>query len=548
LSNPRGNRWVAALVLGLLALWLDASASRPLFNPDEGRYAEIPREMLQGRDWIVPHLNGLAYIEKPPLQYWGTAASYALFGVSELSARLYTTLTAFGTLAAVWWAARRIWTGELAARATVVSASMLLFVLMGQLLTLDMSLTCYMTLTLSAFMVAQIHAEQERPRSARRCMAVAWAAAALGVLTKGLIAAVIPAAVLVLYTLYTRHTAPWRRLNFAVGLPAFALIAVPWHVLAQRRLPDFAQFFFVREHFSRFMTPVSDRQESPWFFGAVFLLGSLPWTLPAVRSALTGWRRSAAAGGFDPMVFLWIWVAFVVLFFSLSDSKLIPYILPAFPALAILIAAGRLSTLVQDMSRSAALVAVAGVAGLTAAAFLPELLRSSDRAEYFLPLRGPLCAAAAALLAAGGVGWVRRRRDVTVNAAVLSAGWLIAVLMLLRSAGAVAPVYSGVLLAKAQSAPPAEQPVYSVATYDQTLPFYWGRKVTLVGFRGELDYGLRHDPKAWIGSLDEFLVRWRQEDKAYAVMEKGTYETFRSGGAPMREIARDAHRILVARQ
>ena len=548
MSSVRRNAWVMALGVGLLALWVDALAVRPLFNPDEGRYAEIPREMLQGHDWVVPHLNGLAYIEKPPLQYWATAASYSLFGISELSARLYTALTAFGTLGAVWWAARGIWTRELASRAVVISASMLLFVLLGQLLTLDMSLTFFLTLSLSAFLVAQVRAEQDRPRSVSRCMAVAWSAAALGVLTKGLIAAVIPAAVLVLYTLRTHDTAPWRRLNFRFGLPAFALIAVPWHMLAQARLPDFVQFFFVREHFARFMTPVSDRQEAPWFFVAVFLLGTLPWTLPAVRGALTGWRRSAAAGAFDHGVFLWLWVVFVLVFFSLSDSKLIPYILPAFPALAILIAAGKLSSLIRDVSRSAGLMALAGVAGLAAAAFLPELLKSADRAAYFLQLRGPLFAAAATLLMTGGVGWLRRRTDVTVNVALLGAGSLIAILLMLRSAGAVAPLYSGLLLAKAEAPPPADQRVYSVATYDQTLPFYWRRPVTLVVFRGELDYGLRQDSTGWIGSLDEFLVRWRQESKAYAVMERSTYETLRSGGVPMREVTRDAHRILVARQ
>ena len=90
--------------------------------------------------------------------------------------------------------------------------------------------------------------------------------------------------------------------------------------------------------------------------------------------------------------------------------------------------------------------------------------------------------------------------------------------------------------------------MYSVATYDQTLPFYWRRPVTLVVFRGELDYGLRHDSSTWIGSVDQFLVRWRQENIAFAVMEPSTFNTLRSGGAPMREVARDVHRVLVARQ
>ncbi len=119
-SGPLSAReqWTFAGLAALLALlWLSTLGARPLFNPDEGRYAEIPREMLGGGDWIIPHLNGLAYIEKPPLQYWATALSYRAFGPSEFAARLYTALTALGTIALVWAAGRRLWGPQAAWRA-----------------------------------------------------------------------------------------------------------------------------------------------------------------------------------------------------------------------------------------------------------------------------------------------------------------------------------------------------------------------------------------------------------------------------------------------
>ncbi|MGO9934879.1 MAG: ArnT family glycosyltransferase, partial [Steroidobacteraceae bacterium] len=165
------------ILVSLLTLGL-----RPLFNSDEGRYAEIPREMLQGGDWIIPHLNGLAYIEKPPLQYWATALSFFLFGENEFSARVYSALTSFGTVALVWLLGTRIWGREVGWRAAAVLAGMLIFVALGQLLTLDMSLTFYMTASLAGFLMAQRTAP-------RRWMLLAWTAVALGVLTKGLIAA-----------------------------------------------------------------------------------------------------------------------------------------------------------------------------------------------------------------------------------------------------------------------------------------------------------------------------------------------------------------------
>ena len=190
----------------LVVVWLATLANRPLFNPDEGRYAEIPREMLSGGDWVIPHLNGLDYIEKPPLQYWATASMYRLFGVSEFSARLYTALTALGTVALIGLLGSRIGGRETGWRAAAVLAGMIMVIVLGQLITLDMSLTFYMTASLTGFLLAQ------RPGdSAPKWMLMAWIAAALGVLTKGLVAAAIPAAVLVIYSLCSRDFAPWRR-------------------------------------------------------------------------------------------------------------------------------------------------------------------------------------------------------------------------------------------------------------------------------------------------------------------------------------------------
>ncbi len=336
------ERWMYWVLAALLALlWLATLSARPLFNPDEGRYAEIPREMLSSGDWIVPHLNGLAYIEKPPLQYWATALSYRVFGVSAFAARLYCALCALGNLVLVWIAARRLWGLEAGWRAAAALCGMLMFVVLGQLLTLDMSLTFYLTLSLTAFLLAQ------RAAQPRRWMLLAWAAAGCGVLTKGLVAAVIPAAVLLLYSAYSRDFAPWRRLYARWGMPLFLCITVPWHWLAARRLTDFLQFFFVHEHLARYLSPVADRQEPWWFFIGVFLAGSVPWTLPALRVMGGAWRlggdggrlgggrgwlggrwRGAPPAAFNPALFLWIWVAFIGVFYSLSDSKLMPYILP----------------------------------------------------------------------------------------------------------------------------------------------------------------------------------------------------------------------------
>lgn len=540
--GPRDQKIFWALAALLALLWLATLAGRPLFNPDEGRYAEIPREMLSGGDWIIPHLNGLAYIEKPPLQFWATALCFRLLGPGEFAARLYSALTAAGTLFLVWLMARRLWGRDAGWRAGAVLSGMVMFVVLGQLLTLDMSLTFYMTLSLAGFLLAQ---QAIRPL---RWMLLAWAAAAGGILTKGLVAAALPAAVLILYSGYSRDLAPWRRLHVRWGLPLFLAISVPWHWLAARRMPDFPGFFFVHEHLARYLTPIADREEPWWFFIGVFLVGCMPWALPALRAVAGGWRRSIVPAGFNPTLFLWIWLLFIVVFFSVSDSKLMPYILPVMPALALLIAAQPAESLRRDFLFTAILTVAAGVSLGIASLNWPKVIASSDRSVYFLPLGLPLGRIALLLTVSGAFVLVQRARHATRAWVFLGVGWCLAWLLLIRAAALVAPVYSGVSLAAAVPAADRDAPLFSVGTYDQTLTFYLQRTVTLVAYRGELDYGLRHAPGAEIADVTEFLRRWSSQTRAFAVMEKPMFNDLKSRGVPMRPVAQNVTRVLVSRQ
>jgi 4-amino-4-deoxy-L-arabinose transferase-like glycosyltransferase len=538
------ERWLyGGLAALLVVVWLATLAGRPLFNPDEGRYAEIPREMLSGGDWVIPHLNGLDYIEKPPLQYWATALMYRLFGVSEFSARLYTALTALGTVALVGLLGARIGGRETGWRAAAVLSAMIMVIVLGQMITLDMSLTFYMTASLTGFLLAQ------RPGEAGlKWMLMAWIGAALGVLTKGLVAAAIPAAVLIIYSLCCRDVATRLRLGWSWGLPLFLAIAVPWHALAAWRLDDFLQFFFVHEHFARYLTPVAERQESWWFFGMVFLIGTVPWTVPALRVVLTGWRDRALTGQFSPTFFLWIWVLFVCVFYSLSDSKLMPYILPAMPALAVLIAALPIATLKRDFLITSILTAVVGLALGIASFYLPALVPESANRPYFLMLAKPLREVAALLLVSGVFVWNHGARDATRAGVFLGVGWCLAGLLLMRTAVLLAPIYSGIDLAKSLPSADRDAPLYSVRTYDQSLTFYLQRTVMLVGYRGELDYGLHKAPNGEIADVDEFLRLWDSQTRGYAVMDKRTFNNFKERGVPMRNVGQNVGQVMVARQ
>src|SRR5580692_11270380 len=183
-------------------VWFVLLAQRPMLDPDEGRYAEIPREMLSGGDWVIPHLNALVYLEKPPLQYWLTALAFRSLGQSEFAARLCTGLAGYLSVAAVFFVARRLWGFEAGVRAFSFLSASSLFVLLGHQMTLDMLLSFFLTASLGCFLMAQ--AGRETGSGWRRWMLGCWAAMAFAVLTKGLIGVLIPAAAAGVYAAWQR--------------------------------------------------------------------------------------------------------------------------------------------------------------------------------------------------------------------------------------------------------------------------------------------------------------------------------------------------------
>ena len=239
------------ILMGALGLvWFAVLGLRPLFNPDEGRYADIPSEMLASGDWILPRLNGLIYLEKPPLQYWATAISLAVFGHREWAVRLFTGLAAVATLGVVYWLGRQRWNEERGWAAAAMAGSMLLFIVMGQIVTLDMALTFFLTLTTVSFCLAQEHRERH-VKLATAWMMVAWVAMGLATLTKGLLGIVVPGSVLVLYTLLQRDWQAWRHLCLLPGLASYVLVTAPWFLMVERAHPGAFDLLIVREHFQR---------------------------------------------------------------------------------------------------------------------------------------------------------------------------------------------------------------------------------------------------------------------------------------------------------
>jgi len=547
---PRMNQrlWIAAL-LGAMALWFLPLQTYRLFNPDEGRYAEIPREMVASGDWVTPRLDTLRYFEKPPLQYWATAVAYRLWGEHEWTARLWVALTGFLGLLLTAWIGTRIYGPVAGALAALVQAGSMLYLALSRVSTLDMGLTVTLELALAGLLllVAPPSAD-ERARSRTGALLLA-AGVALAFLSKGLVGILIPGAVAFIYMLLRREWSLLWRARPWWTLAALALFAAPWVWLVERRNPGFAQFFFMHEQFDRFLTRVHHRYQPDWYFIPVLLGGFMPWT-PLLPAIVRRCWRDVRAG--DPAALLLaIWVVFSFAFFSLSQSKLIPYILPLFPALALL--AGRALAGIERTAirRALTLSAVVGVAlavVVMALWFLPTPASSfigSAGATARLFVVGLLLASLLTLVAAA-----QATRRGPLQAAALAAMATATLFTLLLPAAGHIPRQRELqqLVAVAAKHITAGTNIYCVDQYEQSVPFYLRRTCTLVGYRGELDFGLGQEPAKWVADLDGFASRWRAETDALALVRPESYLELHRMGLPMRVIYTAPTLVAVTRQ
>ena len=545
-ASHQARAWTL-LLIACAIVWFAVLGARPLFNPDEGRYAQIPAEMLVSGDFTVPRLDGLVYLEKPPLQYWLTAAALRLFGHNEWAARLCTALSALAALVFVYLLGARAYTRERGLMAAGMTASMLLYVFMGQLITLDMTLACFLTIAVAAFALAQLERESA-PVSTRNWMLLCWAAMAAATLTKGLIGIVIPGAVLVLYTLWQRDFTAWRHLHLGKGLALYALLVLPWFVLVERARPGALNFLIVHEHFQRYLTKVHDRYQPWWYFLMILAAGSLPWLPQMTRALLTGWRATAPRGRFDVNRLLWVSAAFTLCFFSLSDSKLAPYIVPVLPPLALLAAIDGAKGAI-DLKLSALLQLLCGASLAIAIIVYGARALEGDHAATYAALKPWAIAVSVALIASGALVLGLGSRNFGAAALTLAAtGFGIALTLIAGAATAVGSRYSAKSLLASAGPLAAAAPLYSVGLYDWTLPFYTRRLVTPVAWRGELDFGLRLEPGRAIAAVPEFAARWRASDSGYALITLPIHSQLVRDGLEMHTLAQDFDNVLVSRR
>ncbi|MBR8312291.1 glycosyltransferase family 39 protein [Burkholderia dolosa] len=545
---PLNRITLVLLLVAFAVVWFAPLGLRHLIPSDEGRYAEMAREMFVTGDWITPRYNGYKYFEKPPLQTWLNALTFAWFGIGEWQARLYTALASFAGVLLVGFTGARLFNPLSGFLAAIVLASSPYWNLMGHFNALDMGLAFWMAVSLCALLLAQ--RPGLRAAAVRGWMWTCWAAMALAVLSKGLVGVILPGAVLVLYTLIARDWALWKRLYLVSGLVIFFAIVTPWFVLVQQRNPEFFNFFFVVQQFRRYLTPEQNRPGPFYYFAPVLLIGFLPWLSVAWQSVRHALRMPRQPNGFSPMLVLLIWSAFIFLFFSASHSKLISYVLPVAPALALVIGA-YLPLLSADRFRRHLLgylvFFVAAAFGIIFLAYQGDARTPNALYRAFqMWLYAGLAVAAALTLAAA---WLNRRTGVAAALTAFATAWLLFGTIGGTGHDEFGRYSSGALLAPAVRAElaklPPDTPFYSIEMLDHTFPFYVGHTTIMVHRQDELAFGISVEPNKWIPTVDEWIARWEHDTHALAIMPPGQYDALVARHVPMRVIARDNRRVIV---
>ncbi|MFZ2089265.1 MAG: glycosyltransferase family 39 protein [Desulfobaccales bacterium] len=479
----RSRAYLGVLTLVGVGLFFLRLGVPGLMDPDEGRYAEIAREMLLLKGWLIPHLNLAPYLEKPPLVYWLTSASFAVFGQTEGAARLPAALAALAGVFLAYGLGRSLWGERQGFWGAMVLATCGGYIILARILTLDMVFAFFLNLSLA---LGYLALSRERPR----LWPWAYLALALAVLVKGPVA-------LVLAGLIWGLTAVWRGGQALLALVrpgAWVLLAgvvLPWFVYVAWRFPEFPRFFLWEHHLTRYVSGVSYHAEPWWYFGPVLLGLLLPWTF------LVPWalgRRHLPAPG--DRLFLLIWAGVILAFFSLSRGKLVPYILPALLPLALLLGEGLAGVHSKEGGLRAAPGCRLSLALWALLAWLLVLL-------YFRPL-GPL----SSLLSEGDflkpypalllflLALIPTIALLVGRLEILLAGALLFGALLPLGMEQLAPKRSPRELGLAlrdQWQPGAA--LVGVSYYSQGLSFYSGQAFHLLEFRTELDFGNKLAPE-----------------------------------------------------
>ncbi|MDQ5987954.1 MAG: Undecaprenyl phosphate-alpha-4-amino-4-deoxy-L-arabinose arabinosyl transferase [Syntrophus sp. SKADARSKE-3] len=532
--NTAGSK---AFILFIMPLILYAALLpvMPLMEPDEGRYALIPHAMNATADYVTPHLKGVVYLEKPPLGYWGTALAFKIFGENEFSSRLFPGLCAWGCIILAYFMGTYFHKSRTGLYSAAVLTTCLLPFVLGRVNILDMPLTFFLACSIwSGF--RYFDADREK-KSRSVWLYLMYLCSALAFLTKGLIGIVFPFAIIGLWLLSLFRFRDVLGLISPIGIMVFAVVAGPWIYLVQKANPDFLYFFFIQEHFLRYTTAMHERTEPAYYYLLILLGGTLPWW-PYLPKSLFGIRKGAKLLAErvlfrrEEILFYTIWVGVILVFFTLSSSKLASYIAPVFIPLAILMGhvfssyearslknqyAGIMERILSNMPIVLQSLLFALVVFVPY--FIPEYEKMGHPSKLWVA--GPIIVQALILLVPlfmkGRVasGWF-------FSVYFLSAVYL--ALILFPVSHYLTPGKSSLDIVRAMKTNlPKGEVLYQYKITMYGIDFYSGMRTPIVDDMGELKYGAEHLPekerRRYFPTAAEFTKDIREGKERYCITE-----------------------------
>jgi 4-amino-4-deoxy-L-arabinose transferase-like glycosyltransferase len=508
-SDNAEKYWLTDILLLTLLIGIAFAfllGSRSLNVPDEARYCEIAREMLVTHDFITPRLNGILYFEKPALFYWMQAFSLHIFGLSEWACRLMDALMALLGCIATYFTARKLFDRKTGLFSAVVLASSLLYFALARVITLDMTLSIWLSLALFGFILGTYNS--------RFYYYFLYIFAAFAVLTKGLIGIILPASIIFFWMLFTQQWKILSKCYLIRGIFIFLLITVPWHILVQLKNPEFFHFYFIEQQFNRYLTMNAHRYQPAWYYIPILLLGFFPWTGFLVGAI----KRIKSNNNYHKELFFLIGAMLIFIFFSLSKSKLVPYVLPCFPLLAILI--GRYFSEEKPKYLSLGFFTSSLISVIVAIA-IPFFLTSDITLNFESAQNWSYVVMTILLLNAVIIPWIFYKKKF-ISAFIMQT--IFAVLFLFSLSATVPYIYMDSVKTMALHLKSQLKPNDMIAVYDlyyQDLPFYLEKYITIINWDGELDFGYHyaHAENLWMNEKT-FWPYWQSNKTVYLMISK----------------------------
>ena len=543
-SLNKSNHWlidISILIFGLLAFYTLWLGNYPFFTPDEGRYSEIAREMVANSDYITPRLNGVVFLDKPALYYWLQAIAIHLFGVKEWALRLFPVLTAVLSCVYTYICGRHLFNRRTGLLSAIILATTSLYFGSSHYANMDLEVAVWISCSLLSFITAIKNHSNLR----HYFLFAAYFFAALAFLTKGLIAIVFP---LMMIGIWIMVTSQWRILtsvHLFKGILLFLLMITPWYWLAEKATPGFLHFFFITQQLSRFLSTTEFNNPTPfWFYAPIILIGFFPWTYFLFQS-LTHSIKNVCSRRHEYSIesFLLIWVMIVCVFFSIPRSKTITYILPIFPALALILGHylaskweaihqpgifwGMLSQIILNMGLAITLFIVTYFhlfqfpTALTPyfTAFIILLISSSIFSYLLLQLK---------------------QKSLSPFFIYVSLTSVIFLLLLTLSIKHFNQNTTKPFIADLQFILEPQDEIVTYFKFHQDVPLYLGRRVTIVAnwdspnipyndnWVRELWYGMPYqDTSQWLINEDTFVKRWESDKRLFVFLNANYLDQFK---------------------